>query len=116
MDDTYERGAKITVAIVAGWTGPEPRFAFPPKEIGLIADLSEIGEKLARNNAARELLALLIKRCRERTGQVPTVIMLQVALDMSGIPTETVPLSDLKLPTPMIPIIPTSRGPRDEWN
>lgn len=98
-DEDYERGAAITYNIVRDWKGEAPRFAFPPKEIALLADLRDIGERLARNEGARKLTALLIKRCVERTGQAPTVMMLRVILDELGIEVEYVSLGELGIAT-----------------
>jgi hypothetical protein len=91
----YERGAQITYAIVSTWRGAPPRFAFPPKDVALMADLRDVGDKLARNDAARELVALLIKRCVERTGEAPTAMMLRIVLDMLKIPVEEVAPDEL---------------------
>ena len=77
------------------WKGEAPRFAFPPKEIVLLADLRDIGERLARNEGARRLLALVIKRCVERTGQAPTAMMLRVVLEELGIEVDQVSLGEL---------------------
>jgi hypothetical protein len=96
-DDNYERGAEITFAIVRDWKGGPPRFAFPPKGVALIADLRDIGQRLARNDAARELVTLLIKRSVERTGHAPTAMMLLVVLEKLGRPIERVSLSELGL-------------------
>lgn len=91
----YEAGAELTYKLVRDWTGEAPRFAFPPKEIALDADLRDIGDNLARNDGARELTALLVKRCVERTGQSPTVMMLRVVLEELGIEVEYVALGEL---------------------
>jgi len=95
--DGYERGCNILLAIVQGWTGEPPRFAFPPKGVVLIADLRGIGDKLCRNDGARHLLAFAIRRCLERTGQAPTSLMLEVVLDVAHVPYERVPLEELGL-------------------
>lgn len=97
MSKDYERGAQITYDVVASWRGAPPLFAFPPKEYALLADLRDIGQRLARNDGARDLLQLLIKRCVERTGQAPTAMMLQVVLETLGHPIERVSLSELGL-------------------
>ena len=96
-DESYERGCWITFAVVRGWNGDPPRFAFPPKEYALLADLRDIGQRLARNDSARQLVALLIKRCVERTGNAPTAMMLRVVLEELQHPIETVSLSELGL-------------------
>lgn len=99
--DAYERGAGITFLFVKRWLEDpaleQPRFAFPPKEYALLADLRDIGTRLARNDGARQLVALLIKRCVERTGEAPTAMMLRVVLEQLGHPIEWVSLSALGL-------------------
>jgi hypothetical protein len=94
-EENYERGAEITYRLIRDWPGEVPRFAFPPKEIALLADLRDVGERLARNEGARRLLALLIKRCVERTGNAPTAMMLRVVLEELGIDVEYVSLGEL---------------------
>lgn len=96
--ESYLRGSLVTLAIVSDWTGAPPLFAFPPAEIGLLGDLRDIGARLARNDAARELLALLIAQCVGKTGHAPTAMMLLAALNMTGIAVERVSLSALGLP------------------
>ncbi len=96
--DSYKRAAELTYRLVRGWKGETLRFAFPPKEIALIADLRDIGNRLARNDSARSMVALIIKRCVERHGEAPTAMMLRVSLEMAGLPIETVSLSELGLP------------------
>lgn len=96
--ESYERGCQITFNIVRDWTGERPLFAFPPKEIALLADLGDVGQRLCRNEGARQLLAHLLKRCRERTGMAPTAMMLRVVLEELKIPVEHVSLSELGLP------------------
>lgn len=93
--ESYERAAELTYRLVRGWKGETLRFAFPPKEIGLIADLRDIGQRLARNDSARQMVALLVNRCLERHGEAPTAMMLRVALECAGLPIETASLSEL---------------------
>ena len=50
-----------------------------------------------RYKAARELLALLIKRSVEREGNAPTAMMLRVVLEKCGHEIEYVSLSELGL-------------------
>ncbi len=98
--ETYELGAKLTHALVKEWLEkvPEPpRFAFPPKEVALIADLRDVGPKLARNHSAQQLVDHLIELVVAVTGQAPTAMMLRVILDDLGQPIEWVPLSELGL-------------------
>ncbi|HET7485852.1 MAG TPA: hypothetical protein VFJ64_10830 [Solirubrobacterales bacterium] len=98
--DNYNAGAELTWRIVQAWQGERPRFAFPPRNIALIADLRDIGERLARNDAAKKLVALLIDHCVKETGQAPTAMMLRVVLEQSGIPIEYVAPSELGLAVP----------------
>lgn len=95
--ESYERGAQIVLNLVRDWSGEPPRFRFPPREIALLADLRDVGQRLALNDGASELVELLVKRCLERTGQAPTALMLRVVLEQLHIPIETVPLSSLGL-------------------
>jgi hypothetical protein len=100
MDETYEKGAELCAKLVGEAKTTAPAFRFPPYP--LLSDLGEVGQKLATNDAARELVALLCKRSRERFGpsRLPTVLMLQVSLDRHGIPYATVSLSELGLEVP----------------
>lgn len=85
--------------MVVHWslTHEVPRFAFPPAEIALIADLRDIGEQLARNDSARGLVAELVRWVVERTGEAPTAMMLLMSLEVAEIPIERVALSELGL-------------------
>jgi hypothetical protein len=99
----YERGAQLTFLLVREWLGKvveRPRFAFPPKDIALIADLRDIGEKLARNDSARELVAHLIECVVNVTGNAPTAMMLRVVLEQLDCAVEYVAPSDLGLAVP----------------
>jgi len=98
-DESYERGARLTFVVVKMWLEDPrlklPRFRFPPRDIALIGDLRDIGQRLAVNDGARELLAHLIKRSIERTGNAPTAMMLRGVLEELGHPIEVVSLSEL---------------------
>jgi hypothetical protein len=91
---TYEAGAELTAKMIREWRGGQLRFAFPPREVALLADLRDIGHRLARNDAARELVNQLIERCVEATGQAPTAMMLRVILEMEGHAIDWRPLSE----------------------
>ncbi len=93
----YAKAAELTYRLLLAFRYQEPRFAFPPKEIALIADLRDVAERLARNDSARAVLALVIHHCVKETGQAPTAMMLRICLEEAEIPIETVSLSDLGL-------------------
>jgi hypothetical protein len=95
--DDYNRSAQLTYEIVRDWDGERPLFAFPPREYALLADLRDIGDKLARNEGARQLVRLLITRCHAATGQAPTAMMLRVVLEELRFPIAWVSLSELGL-------------------
>lgn len=93
--DIYNAGAELTWRIVQAWQGERPRFAFPPREVALVADLRDCGHILAKNEAATKLVALLIDHGVKETGQAPTAMMLRVVLESVGIPIEYQSLSEL---------------------
>lgn len=105
-EDTYNEGAELTFALMKRWfsrlaPGEEaPRFAFPPKEIALLADLRDIGKRLARNGPAQRLVDHLIDQVVFATGQAPTAMMLRVMLEELGQPIEWVSCSELGLKVP----------------
>lgn len=81
------------------WThadGP-PVFRFPPKDVALLADLRDCGEKLAVNQSARDLVAKLVVDVVQATGQAPTAMMLRVILEELAIPIRWVALEELGL-------------------
>lgn len=96
---SYELGAQLTYQTVLLWTHAEgpPVFRFPPKDIALVADLRDCGEKLAVNQSARDLVAKLVTDVVANTGQAPTAMMLRVILEEIGHPIEWVELSELGL-------------------
>jgi hypothetical protein len=98
-DENYKRGAELTYVIVAAWTHPggPPLFAFPPRDYTLLADLRDVGAKLARNESARDLLQRLVDLVVRATGHAPTAMMLRVILEELGHPIEWVPFTELKL-------------------
>ena len=95
--ESYERGCNILLAIIRDWTGEPPRFVFQPKGIALVADLTQFGGRLARNESARAIVAKGIERCMRETGCTPTSLMLEVVLQVAGVPFERVPLEELGL-------------------
>lgn len=100
--DTYELGAQLTHAIVKAWIekADPVRFAFPPREIALVADLRQVGQKLARNESARQLVDQLNEHVVSVTGHAPTAMMLRVILEDLGVEIEWVPPSELGLQVP----------------
>ena len=101
--DTYNQGAAAAFGFIKGWlekTGEAPRFAFPPKDIALIADLRDIGQRLARNESARRLVDELNEAVLQLTGQAPTAMMLRVILEELEQPIEWVAPSELGLKVP----------------
>jgi hypothetical protein len=99
---SYNRGAELTHVIIKEWvaSGETPRFAFPPREIALVADLRDIGKRLARNDSALRLVDQLIRVVVHITGSAPTAMMLRVVLEMLDQPIEWVAASELGLQVP----------------
>lgn len=110
----YDATIRMTAELVehAKIFGSMPvSFAFPPREIGLIASVADVGEKLARNDAARALVRTLIEETkRRRLADYPTVMMLRAALDFHGIPVLELPLDELGLGLALLPRGDTREG------
>lgn len=70
-------------------------FAMPPKEIMVIGELAQVGERFARSEDARRLVQKFIRDAPD--SQSPTVFMLGLALDHAGIPCDIVSLGQLGL-------------------
>jgi hypothetical protein len=97
----YHQAAEMTLEIVREFRmfgSGRPDFVAPSRRIGLIADLRDVGKYVARNDAARELLAKLQKAFARADVPPPTLMMLLVALDMCGIPAKEVPFEELGIP------------------
>lgn len=103
----YERGCTLTVEVVNRFKPRGPAFAFPPRDIAFIASLADVGEKLARNDVARELVVALLAAC-VRLDDAPTVMMLRVALEVAGIPISYVSFEELGITGQLVPL---GRGP-----
>lgn len=97
----YRLCSRLLDAALAKWLevgNPPPRFAFPPDEIGLIADLRAIDDKIVRNDAAEIFVRIChaigdkVERETGRPGR-PTAIMLRAALRFHRVEVETVSLS-----------------------
>jgi hypothetical protein len=90
----YYRACSELVDAVVAWgkrTGLMPRFRMPPEDVTVIVTLSGIVDRVALNDAARDLVAELNRR------PVPeaTLAMLEVALKVCGVPVERVALDEL---------------------
>jgi hypothetical protein len=97
----YVAAAEMTGELVRRARTTGPRFRLPPRKIALAASLADVGERLALNAAARELLAELeAEAIRRKLEDGPTVMMLRAALELNGIPVRFVPLAELGLPIP----------------
>lgn len=97
--DNYELGAQLTYQAIMLWTHAEgpPVFRFPPKNVALLADLRDCGEKLAVNQSARDLVAKLVTEVVAATGQAPTAMMLRVILEELAISIHWVEIAELGL-------------------
>jgi len=94
--DDYNAGANLTYEIVGAYKIRAPRFRFPPRDIALIASIADVGDNLAVNTAARDLVAFLIAECdRRKLGDYPTVMMLRTCLEMHRVEIDFVPFEDL---------------------
>jgi hypothetical protein len=101
MDENYEKTAQVLLNGFRMWLqlgGPAPRFRLPPKDIALMASLDVIGHKLALDPIAHKIVdwACTI----DFGGGPPTFLMLRAVLDMLGIETEQVSLSELGINIP----------------
>lgn len=99
---TYEVGAQLTHDIVKAWkeAGETPKFRFPPKGIALMAPLDIIGGQLCLDEHTEDLLVGLCAEVNRAAGEYPTTMMLQVALEMNGIPVTYVSIAELGLGVP----------------
>jgi hypothetical protein len=73
------------------------RFAFPPKEIALVAGLDQIGARLARSEDAHAFIRLVVDRiwAGEHRAKIPTANMLARVLEVRGIAIQRVPLAEI---------------------
>lgn len=90
----YEVGASIVYHTV-GLIGHDAKFAFPPREVSLIVGLDLVGDKLARNKVARDIVKICIDVCKRMKMPAPTVMMLRCALDHYSIAWQEVTLDEL---------------------
>lgn len=79
---------------IAGWLRAHPDqaplFWVPPKDVMVIVDLPSVVDRIARNDAARQIADLLIESAPP--SKVPTLLMLRVALEHAKCPGLVVPL------------------------
>ena len=68
-----------------------PSFAFPPKEYFLAAGIDQV-PNIARDPTAEAFVRFAIEIGRKHGGSPPSVLMLRAALDLAGIPYETLPI------------------------
>lgn len=94
--DGYEQTAQITVDMVGRYKPFGPEFVMPLREVAIIASIADVGASLARNHIARDLVATLIAECIQRgLADVPTVMMLRIALEHNHVPFKEVPFDEL---------------------
>lgn len=106
----YEAGAQLTVDVVGRFAEHGPEFAMPPREVALLASLTDVGKYLARNDVARSLLLALEAEClRRKLEDFPTAMMLRVALEHHGIEPQWMPFDQLGIPGELMPM---GRGAR----
>ncbi len=108
---SYNQACELVYELVVRWKPRAPDFVFPPRDIAFVAGLDDVGEYLARNDAARELLAALISESRRRLGEAPTVMMLRAALELQQIPFALVPFAELGIEVTLYPIRSGPPGP-----
>jgi hypothetical protein len=100
-EESYQRGADLAWQCVRRFRllhSTLPLFAFPPADVALIASMADVGEKLARNEAAKVLLVdMLHEFDRKKMGDYPTVMMLKIILQDQKVPILTVPFEELGL-------------------
>ncbi len=101
---SYNQACELTYELVVRWKPRAPEFVFPPRDIAFVAGLDEVGEYLARNDAARELLAAIVSESRRRLGEAPTVMMLSAALELAEIPFARVPFAELGMKGQVFPL------------
>lgn len=94
----YRETCEMTWQVVSAWSifHGEPRFAFPPPEVCLIATLPEVRKWLARNDSARELCDELSRETERRElASEPTALMIHATLMRAGLEIERVPMEEL---------------------
>ncbi len=109
---SYLRAAALTADAVAAFKahpppdlGEPPDFVFPAG-VALGMSIVDVGDYIAKNTAARVLVIyvceIFLQRSRGPVVHYPTVTMLQAALDLNGIPSRLVPLSEMGFPGELV--------------
>jgi len=98
----YEETGQAMLAWLQKWLSehggqPYPHFALPPEEIALCASLDHVGDRLCRNDSARQLMQefVVIGQMIGGPNAPPTVLMLQAVLELASVPVERVSLTEL---------------------
>lgn len=100
-EDGYRETCEMTMDVVERAKSSGPKFRFPPRDVALIASISDVGGRLAENTAAAELLAALeAETLRRKLADFPTAMMLRGALELTGIPIRFVSLEEFGLSAP----------------
>jgi hypothetical protein len=97
----YYRACSELVDDVVAWmvrTKQVPLFQMPPKDVHVIVPLSKIVDRIALNEHAR---ALVEHVCQKRPFKnEPTLMMMDVAMGVVGVPVERVSLEALGIDIP----------------
>lgn len=98
------------VLVVRKWLiahpGEHPIFCLPPREVGVIAELPQLLDRVARNDAARAVATALVEAFEPE--KTPTLFMLRAALEFAGCPAELV--APLDYFTDGATLVPMQRG------
>jgi hypothetical protein len=98
----------LTADIVGRWQficDRRPVFRLPLRDVVLIASIEDIGQYIATNESAQQLLSALRSECdRRKLPDYPTVMMLRAALDYFGLPWTAVPYEALGIPGVVLPM------------
>lgn len=92
---SYIEGCQLTSEVVGALKALRPDFTLPEREVILAASVDHVVKYIAKNQAARELVAALIVETEKRGLEPPTVMMLDMALEHHRIPVRRVPFADL---------------------
>jgi hypothetical protein len=99
----YEETCQEMLARTKRWllehSDRPPHFVAAPKGVCIVAALDQAGDRFCRNEAARELMAEFVAIGLRIGGPTasPTVLMMQVVLEIAGVEVEHVSLSELGL-------------------
>lgn len=85
--------------------GGVPRFAMPPREVGVVGCIDDVVDIIAKDDAARQLVGILCDiGVKIRPHGQPTILMLRVVLDTIGLPYEVAPMEEFAAKFPLVPI------------